>query len=444
MRICPNCRNDYEGDERTRCPHCGYRPPSSGLEFDEEEAEERELSLEPEPLPSEAAPESARPAAEAEAGAGEIVRCYDCGAVFMGRPGAACPKCGQARTAGYDAAPPPPAPPARETLSRMSCADCGQIFDGAAGNFCPHCGSSRTGPAAGVAPAPAEAVGGLITCAGCGAPYDPRVGAACPRCGAPAPAGQGPAPPDAGPVLRCPSCGAVFAGRPGDPCPRCGAAAGQPSGLPWQDRREKGLNVVQAIWQTILAVHRNPRESFGELRFERGLGEPIVYQLWLIGAVVLCGLPLQLLSAGLGAFPFFGGGFGGGQGVWKVPVAAGIYLGMGILGIGLTIAWDLFAAWVLNRILVGLGGERTYVTETYCVLAYGMSSTRPWGLVPGCGGLIGLIWSIVIGCSGLSAVHRVSAGKAFLALVLLLMIFVMIVIGVGAAVFGLMALAGAI
>jgi hypothetical protein len=213
-------------------------------------------------------------------------------------------------------------------------------------------------------------------------------------------------------------------------------------GLPWQDRREKGLSVLKAVWRTILAVHQNPRGSFEELKRERGLGEPIIYQLWLLGAILVVTLPLQILSARFGAFPFMPGGMGGGQGAWHHVLVALVYVVIGIVSVGVTILWDLFVAWALNRLIVMLGGERAYVADTYCVLAYGTTSTRPWGLIPACGGLIALIWAIVIGLNGLSSVHRVSAGKAFLACLILFGGMLIVGVGIGVAIAGLVALIG--
>lgn len=422
---------------RGPCPHCGYRAPGgSALDFgDEDEEHEPNFSDEErEQAPSEPAatssfqldlveePDEERPPAASDQRAGPaggaVQRCFACGAVFLGRPGQACPKCAATQTGPYGGPAPAAqaAAPAAAPAGQATCSDCGASFKGGPGDFCPMCGSRNTGaPATGAASPP-----GTVRCAGCGMVFDLRLGTNCPKCGAPAPAVAAASAVPAGaarsPILRCPACGVAFMGRPGDPCPKCQTPAGERTGLPWQDRANRGISVLGAIWKTIVAVHQAPGEAFAELKPARGLAEPISYQIWLCAGILLLtaavSLAFQVVGMQLLNLPLMGGG--------AMPVSPLIATLLnavaGLVAIGFLIAWDLFAAWAAGRLAVAFGGERASHADTYCVFAYGVTSARVWWLLPGCGAIIGFVWALVIGSAGLAAVHRTTAGRTFWAL----------------------------
>jgi hypothetical protein len=385
MPVCPKCRNRYEGDVDAPCPYCGHEPAGLSLEFEESGP------LDGRPEESEAEGEGEVPLGlteEPAAGGGpvrpDVVRCADCGAAFLGQTAEPCPKCRSTRTAPYGQVP---------------------------------------------APAPAGPVPtGEVTCPACGVGYDTAQSAVCPRCGVPAPeAGEG----EGGtPLLRCTACGAVFMGRPGDACPKCGASVGEREGLPWQNRKAKDLSVVASVWRTVTAVHAHPRAAFVELKRGRGYTEPIVYQV-ILNLVILVGTyPVQLLMQHLGVAPFRAvPGFGMGQPVFDFGLFTLMHFGMGILGIPIGILMTIFFAWVFNRLIVSLGGERLWVSDTYCVFAYGTTSAGLWNLIPVCGAFIGLVWALVIWLGGMSGLHRVSAWRALAALVLFIVLMVALVVG---------------
>lgn len=74
MKLCEKCHLSFDGSESTVCPFCGGEASTEAREPDESGT-----MLDPR-----------------EDGQAPVLRCRACEAMFMGRPGDACPKCGQA------------------------------------------------------------------------------------------------------------------------------------------------------------------------------------------------------------------------------------------------------------------------------------------------------------------------------------------------------------
>src|SRR5947208_458292 len=95
------------------------------------------------------------------------------------------------------------------------------------------------------------------------------------------------------------------AAAPAAPPPQAGAGAisavaESRTGLPWEDRRERGL--FNAFAETLIMVLTKPGEAFTVMKREGGLGEPLIYAL--IGGCV-GGVVSFLFSLGLQSIGFF-------------------------------------------------------------------------------------------------------------------------------------------
>lgn len=147
-----------------------------------------------------------------------------------------------------------------------------------------------------------------------------------------------------------------------------------------------------------------------------GIGRPLFYAVavgWL-GVVISVGWNMLF------------------QGMWLPFIESTEDLaGMGAM-YGLTIGWGLLVAVlaplfiilgifvvaaIFHLMLMMLGGANNGFEATVRVVCYTQTAQLA-GLIPCCGSIIGLVWTIVLYTTGLSTAHRTSQGKALLTIFL--------------------------
>jgi hypothetical protein len=155
---------------------------------------------------------------------------------------------------------------------------------------------------------------------------------------------------------------------------------------------------VQRFIDTAKAVLLDPANTFGTMRREGGLQNPLIY--YVIGAVLGSIGSILWQSIGMG-MPMGRGG-------------AGASLGIGLfIFIPLVYLVSVFIASGIYHVLLGLLGGRNFPFETtFRVVAYSVGSTLPLAIVPFCGGAIGGIWGMICTIVGLAQAQETSTGKA--------------------------------
>jgi hypothetical protein len=191
-------------------------------------------------------------------------------------------------------------------------------------------------------------------------------------------------------------------------------AAGARSGLPWDERQRKGF--FNAFIETLQMVLTRPAEAFTVMKREGGFGEPLIYGVvgGSVGAIVAFLFSILFRSFGMFADQ-------------RNPLNA--MAGMGIGSIGFLILAPLFiaiglfvVAAVVHLCLMIVGGANQPFETTFRVLAFTHGSTGVLELIPVCGGLIALVWAIVVNCIGLGRAHETDTGRAVLAVFLALVV----------------------
>src|SRR6476660_1988825 len=182
------------------------------------------------------------------------------------------------------------------------------------------------------------------------------------------------------------------------------------SGLPWDDRQQRGI--LRAFFDTLIMVLTKRAVAFAVMKREGGLGEPLLYAIiggsvggviyflynFLLGAAHLLGSHenpmLQMMGGGIRPLFF----------IILVPlfVAVGAFISSGIFHLCLMI----------------VGGAKQPFETTFRVLAFTQGSTGPLQIIPVCGGLIAGVWAIVCYCIGLARAHETDTGRAVLAVLL--------------------------
>src|SRR6476660_4154799 len=182
------------------------------------------------------------------------------------------------------------------------------------------------------------------------------------------------------------------------------------SGLPWDDRQQKGF--FTAFIETLQMVLIRPAEAFTVMKREGGFGEPLIYAVvgGSVGAIVSFLFSLLLHSFGMFTDQ-------------RNPLAAMAGMGIGSIGFiilaPLAIVIVLFiVAGIVHLCLMIVGGANQSFETTFRVLAFTQGSTNVLQVIPVCGGLIAAVWGIVVNCIGLARAHETDTGKAVLAIVL--------------------------
>ena len=189
-----------------------------------------------------------------------------------------------------------------------------------------------------------------------------------------------------------------------------GATVVARSGLPWDDRQQKGF--FTAFVETLQMVLTRPAEAFMAMKREGGFGEPLIYGV--IGASV-GGIVSFLFSLALQSFGFFA----------NHRNAFGAMTGMGIGSVAFVILFPLaiiiglfIGAAIIHLCLMIVGGANQPFETTFRVLAFTQGATGVLQVIPICGGVIAAVWGLVVNCIGLARAHETDTGRAVLAVFL--------------------------
>lgn len=174
-------------------------------------------------------------------------------------------------------------------------------------------------------------------------------------------------------------------------------------GLPWERRDEFGIGA--AIVETMRLVLLSPARAFREMRRLGGFADPLGYAVLLGSVGAWFGLFWQMLVRSLGV-EIAGGGMMGvaAQNVTTVVWAA-------VMPLIILVALVIWAG-IVHALLVVFGGARYPWETTLRVLGYATGSTAVFQLIPLCGGLIALVWGLVVEVIGLTAAQEVPTGRA--------------------------------
>jgi hypothetical protein len=205
------------------------------------------------------------------------------------------------------------------------------------------------------------------------------------------------APPAAGapPVLPLATAAGVSAAAPG-------------AGLPWEHRAQLGF--FKAWFDTVSLLITKPSEAFTMMRPEGGLMDPLLFGLigGSIGSIMATLYQFLLRSSGFtGQNTAFFNKFG-------VDVSG--YIVVDIIFTPVKVALGLFICGaILHLCLMLFGGANRPFETTFRVFGYATGATYLFCLVPACGGLVALIYLIVLTTIGLARTHQTTTGKALMA-----------------------------
>lgn len=189
------------------------------------------------------------------------------------------------------------------------------------------------------------------------------------------------------------------------------SAASAGAGLPWEHRAQLGF--VKAWLDTVSLLITRPRDAFTLMRPEGGLLDPILFGL--IGGCA--GSIVSLIFQGLfqsipgfsnrnDLFDFFG------LGPWGLIIIYAILMPF-LVVIGLFIGGG-----ILHLCLMLVGGANRSFETTFRVACFTAGAANLFSMIPICGGILALVYHIVLEIIGLSRAHETTTGKAALAVFL--------------------------
>jgi hypothetical protein len=284
------------------------------------------------------------------------------------------------------------------------CPHCHTVLPEPPDRFCPNCGADLlAAPAAGMPP-----------------PLPPVVPVPPPLPGEYAGGGYAPPP--------------GYGGRPPYGAPPAGG------GTPW-DRRDS-LGFLGALIETTKQVLTEPAAFFRAMPVTGGLGSPMVYAVIIgyLGLVAQTIYNLVFRSVLTSSMTQIGNG---GEFDRLAPFLVGtgslianLLFGPVFIVIGLFIGAGLF-----HLMLLAFGGASRGFEATFRVAAFSQAASI-FNVIPGCGGLIGLVYTLVLLTIGLSEAHQIGRGKA--AAAVLVPFFVICCCCVGVIMLAIFGIAGAL
>jgi hypothetical protein len=227
-------------------------------------------------------------------------------------------------------------------------------------------------------------------------------------------------------MALCPYCAQPLPEPPDRICPSCGRdlppsippPAGE--GPPWERRAQIGF--VTALIDTTREVLTGPTAFFRSMPVMGGIGAPLGYGV-IVGYIGLVAQALYqaifraVLGSSLASF--------GGRSEWErlattlqsgLGLVIQIILGPAILTVGL-----FLSAGIVHLMLMLLGGARRNFEATFRVACYA-EAPAVLALLPFCGGIVGVIYRLVLYIIGLAEAHQIGKGTSAAAVLLPLLL----------------------
>jgi hypothetical protein len=183
--------------------------------------------------------------------------------------------------------------------------------------------------------------------------------------------------------------------------------------IPFEDRNR---SVVDGLFETVKLLATSPSEAFQRMPVTGGIGRPLLFAIAIgwIGVAVNVAWNVLFQGAWL---PFMQNA----NDVAQMGAAYGFTIGWGLVVAVLAplfiIIGVFVAAVVFHLMLLIVGGASRDFETTVRVVCYTQTAQLA-GIIPCCGSIIGLVWTIVLYTVGFSTAHQTSQGKALVAIFL--------------------------
>jgi hypothetical protein len=182
-------------------------------------------------------------------------------------------------------------------------------------------------------------------------------------------------------------------------------------GLPWEHRAQLGF--VKAWFDTVSLLITKPSEAFTMMRPEGGLMDPLLFGLigGSLGGIV--SIIFQGLFQSIPGITGRNDAFNSlGLELWVILLIYAVLMPL-LVTVGLFIGGA-----ILHLCLMLVGGANRSFETTFRVACFASGAANLFSMIPFCGGVIALVYHIVLECIGLSRAHSTTTGKALMAIFL--------------------------
>lgn len=183
--------------------------------------------------------------------------------------------------------------------------------------------------------------------------------------------------------------------------------------LPWEDPEQPFL---EALFETAKLFVLAPQNAYSRMQISGDLGRPLLWAVIFGWIGIIASQAYDL--AFRGAMWQFMPGMDRAAAV-AMPVAVSVTM-MVLAPVFVLLGVFLWSA-ILHLMLLILGGAANGFAATLRVVAY-TGTSNILNVIPFCGGLLAAVWGMVLAVIGLAASHRISTGKAVLAVLLPLLL----------------------
>lgn len=205
----------------------------------------------------------------------------------------------------------------------------------------------------------------------------------------------------------------------------------------WEDKGNIGF--FQGLWETWKDSVFSPDSFFSRLPYKGGIGSPLLYALivsWVgiaieqVWSLLFSGMMFNLMSD-FAPYEDF---------MWATGFQTGFSFMYIVFLAPVLILMSLFVvSGIYHLIMLVFGWTKRDFEATFRAIAYAHGPILFYA-IPMCGGLIGIIWTIVLFIFGLKHMQKTSGGKAaltvFLPLILCCCVLIVLSIVFGAALMG--------
>lgn len=194
---------------------------------------------------------------------------------------------------------------------------------------------------------------------------------------------------------------------PGGPASESHGPTPPPASFAWENRQELGF--IPAMVETLKGTALSPDSYFRSMPREGGIGNPLLYAI-VIGWI---GVIFQQIWSSLVGLPFAGL-------LGSEDMMAGYVISSGMTFFWLIIApvWITLGIFILSGIyhlvLMMVGGQKYPFETTLRTVCY-CSGPSLLNAIPFCGGLIAMVWTIVISILALPVTQETTRGKSAIA-----------------------------
>lgn len=195
------------------------------------------------------------------------------------------------------------------------------------------------------------------------------------------------------------------------PPPPAPASALRP--IPWEDTGSAGA--MARLIETVKLLATAPGEAFARMPTSGGIGQPLLFAILVAWVGVAISAVWGLLFGGM-TLPFVDrdelGVFGAMMGMSTVMT-----LGIVVLTPLITSVVVFLQAAILHLMLMLVGGATKDFEATARACSYSQAAQLAQA-IPFCGGLLSVVWSLVLLIVGLATAHGTTRGKAAIAVIL--------------------------